>query len=509
MLVIDGESLDLSAIEDFLGTPDVVVTLADEARRRVEDGRRCVEDILRRGDVVYGINTGFGRLANTRIDSDRLRELQRNLILSHAVGVGEPLPDDVVRLAMLLRANAISRGHSGVRPVVIDTLLALLSANALPVIPCQGSVGASGDLAPLAHLALVLIGEGEARVDGKVVPGADALAAAGVEPLVLEAKEGLALINGTQISTAIGATAMVAARRLARIADVACACSLEALRGSVTLFDARVGGLRPHPGHGEVAANVRALMEGSQILESHRDCDRVQDQYSLRCVPQVHGAARDALRHVTEVVDREVNAVTDNPLVFPENGEVISAGNFHAEPVAIPFDYAAMAVCELASISERRLETMVNPDLSRLPAFLAADSGVNSGFMMAQVTAAALVSENKSLAHPASVDSIPTSANKEDHVSMAPIAARQLTSVVENAANVIAIELLAAHQAMQLADEGLKPGAGVEAAWNLLKSLVPLREQDREFGADIAAVRQAMDDGRLLEAVRAAAPKLS
>ncbi|MCA9322241.1 MAG: histidine ammonia-lyase, partial [Planctomycetes bacterium] len=474
------------------------------AAERVARARSFVEDIVNRGQVVYGINTGFGKLANTKIDPDRLQELQRNLILSHASGVGDPLPPDVVRLALLLRANALARGHSGVRPVVIETLLQLLSHDVLPVIPAKGSVGASGDLAPLAHLALVLIGEGEATVDGKVVSGIDALAHCGLVPLVLEAKEGLALINGTQISCAIGAAAWIRSRRLVQLADLCCACTLEALRGSARPFDERVGALRPHPGHLETAARVRGYLAESEILVSHADCDRVQDQYSLRCVPQVHGAVRDALRHVGDVLAREIVSVTDNPLVFPDSGDVISAGNFHAEPLAIPFDYATMAISELASISERRIENMVNPDLSRLPPFLVNDSGLNSGFMIAQVTAAALVSENKVLSHPASVDSIPTSANKEDHVSMAPIAARKFAEVVNNTTWVLAIELLAAHQAMLVGGGDLLPGIGVRAAMQVLDTHIPPWNQDRIMKHDIDAVRRVMDSGELIRAVRAA-----
>ncbi|MEZ6194386.1 MAG: histidine ammonia-lyase [Planctomycetota bacterium] len=503
MPTIDGSSIKLDDIPRLTAAGRKDLRLDDSARKAVEAARATVEDILASGRVVYGINTGFGKLASTRIPADKLATLQRNLILSHAVGVGEPLSKEIARLALILRANNLACGHSGVRTVVVERLLDLVNADVVPVIPSQGSVGASGDLAPLAHMTLVLLGEGEAWVGDERLPGAEALAAVGLEPLELEAKEGLALINGTQISCAIGAVALSRALELAEAAEVACAMTLEALKGSVRPFDSRVGDLRPHPGHARVSANIRALMAESEILASHADCGRVQDQYSLRCVPQVHGAVRDALDHVRTVVEREMNSVTDNPLIFPADGDVISAGNFHAEPLAIPFDYAAAAVCELANISERRLENMVNPDLSGLPPFLIESSGLNSGFMIAQVTAAALVSENKCLAHPASVDSVPTSANKEDHVSMAPIAARKFGMIVENTAHVLAIELAGALQGLRLGNpERLRPGRGVAAAFDFLAALVPPLTEDRILQHDFAAVRRSLDDGRLLETVR-------
>ncbi len=501
---IDGSSPDFETLRRFLEEDRPQVALSSTARERVIVARKLIERILDEGRVVYGINTGFGKLSNTRIPAEDLGVLQRNLLLSHASGVGPPLPRGVVRLAILLRANALSRGHSGVRPRVIEALLDLLNADCLPVIPCQGSVGASGDLAPLSHLALVLIGEGEAEFENEVLPSAEALRRAGLEPIALQAKEGLALINGTQISCAIGLAAFLEARSLVEHADLAASLTLEALRGSVKPFDAQVAAVRPHPGHVETSAHMRALLADSEIVASHVACERVQDQYSLRCVPQVHGAARDALRHLGEILEREMGSVTDNPLIFPETGEVISAGNFHAEPLALPFDYGAMAVAELANISERRIEFMVNPDLSGLPPFLTEHSGLNSGFMIAQVTAAALVSENKSLCHPASVDSIPTSANKEDHVSMAPIAARQLAQVTENTAHVLAVEFLAARQALHLAGDALRPGRGAQAAYDLLKETIPPWEQDRIMKNDIDRVRALMRSGALTKAARAA-----
>lgn len=508
MLTIHGDQLTLDDVERFLETERLEVRLSPAARNAVRKSRDAIERILATGRTVYGINTGFGKLSSKAIGPADLAVLQRNLLVSHAVGVGKPLDIAVARLAMLLRTNALARGYSGIRLEVLERLLDLLNLGITPVIPEQGSVGASGDLAPLAHMAIVLIGEGEAFVDGRRMPAKEALAARGLSPLVLAAKEGLALINGTPISTAIGAAAFVRARRAASLADIACGLTLEALKGSLRPFDARVGGLRPHPGHIEVAANMRSLMQGSEILESHKDCGKVQDQYSLRCVPQVHGASRDALRHVGEVLSRELNAVTDNPLVFADTDDVVSAGNFHAEPVAMVMDYAAIAVAELANISERRLENLVNPDLSGLPPFLAKNPGLNSGLMIPQVTAAALVSENKVLSHPASVDSVPTSANKEDHVSMAPIAARKFTSIVENTTWVIAIEMLAASQALTF-NPNMRAGRGIEAARKVLAAVVPPIDDDRLLKTDMDAVRRVIDDGSLLAAVRRAAPDLT
>jgi histidine ammonia-lyase len=504
-VVLDGNNLSLGRA-CAVARRRVSVEVARPARERVRAARAQVERTVARDAAVYGLNTGFGRLANTRIEKTRLTELQRNLLFSHAVGVGPEAPPEVVRLMLLLRLNALLRGHSGVREETIDLLQGMLAKDVLPVIPEQGSVGASGDLAPLAHLALVLIGEGEARLGGgDRMHGGEALSRAGLRPIALEAKEGLALINGTQFSAALGLLAVERARALAVLADVACAASLEGIRGSVRPFDARIAGLRPHPGHAEVADNVRRLMNGSQILKSHENCDRVQDQYSVRCAPQVHGAVRDALAHVAVVLDREINSVTDNPLLFPDDDEVISGGNFHAEPLALPFDYAAIAVAELGSISERRIETLVNPDLSGLPPFLAGGSaGLDSGLMILQVTAAALVSENKSLAHPASVDSIPTSANKEDHVSMAPIAARHLRDIASNVECVLGLELVAARFALHF-HQPLLAGAGVQAAFERLAAVVPPPSSDRWFKKDIDATLALIRDGAIVAAAESAA----
>ncbi|RMH39726.1 MAG: histidine ammonia-lyase [Deltaproteobacteria bacterium] len=482
------------------------VTVSPEAIARMRASRAVVDAIAAGGEdapAVYGVNTGFGALAEVRISARQIAELQRNLVRSHSVGVGDPLPIEAVRAMMLLRAAVLARGHSGARPVVCERLCALLAAGVHPVIPARGSVGASGDLAPLAHLALTLIGEGEAEFDGAVMPAADALARAGVEPLALEAKEGLTLLNGTQHMTAIGALALHDARVTCRVADIAGAMSLEALKGTQRAFDPRIVDARPHPGAQAAAAHLRSLLDGSEIMASHRDCGKVQDPYSLRCMPQVHGATRDLVEFAAGVIEREANASTDNPLVFvdpdaPLGGELISGGNFHGQPVALALDAAAIAIAELANISERRIEQLVNPYLSSgLPAFLARESGLHSGFMMAQVTAASLVSENKVLAHPASVDSIPSSAGREDHVSMGATAALKLRQIHDHVRTVLAIELLCAAQGLDLRAplSTSKPLARVHAR---IRARVPPMDRDRPIYRDIAAVRALIDDGSLL-----------
>ena len=410
---VDGRTLDIAGVEE-VARHGASVTLDAAAREKVADARRVVKDILDSGEVVYGINTGFGKLAEVRISSDQLEQLQLNLLRSHACGVGEPFAEDVVRAMLLLRANVLATGHAGCRPLVVERILELLEAGVHPLVPSQGSVGASGDLAPLAHLALVLVGEGEAIVNGERLSGGEALVEAGLEPLHLEAKEGLALINGTQASAAVGALAIADARCLLDAVDVICALTLDAMAGTDAAFDPAVHAARPHPGQGVSAARLLDLLVGSDIRESHRECGRVQDAYSLRCSPQVHGAGRDALEHAHRVLEIELNSATDNPMVFAE-GRLISGGNFHGAPIAAVFDYLA-ATLTVASISERRLARMVDTALSGLPRFLSPDAGLNSGFMMVQVSAAALVSECKTLAHPASVDSIPTSAGQEDLV---------------------------------------------------------------------------------------------
>ena len=479
------------------------VRLADTARERVLASRRYIERVVAEGRTVYGVTTGFGKLANIRIAPADVQQLQRNLIRSHAMGVGEPLSQEVVRGMLLLRAQSLSLGYSGIRVEVVELLLAMLNHGIHPVIPSQGSVGASGDLAPLAHMALALIGEGKVEFGDALLPAAGALAEVGLTPVTLEAKEGLALINGTQAMTAIGALTVFDALELATAADIAAAMSLEALKGSRAPFDPRVTMVRSHPGAAETAANVLAVSASSPIHAAHADCDKIQDAYSLRCVPQVHGASRDALRHAAEVLTREINAVTDNPLVFADDDAVISAGNFHGQPVALVMDYAKIAVAELANIAERRIEHMMDPAVSGLPAFLAHQGGLHSGLMISQYTAASLVSENKVLAHPASVDSIPTSANQEDHVSMGTISARQCAMILENARWVIAIEVLSATQALEF-HKPLEAGPGVSAAVNLVRSVVPPLEADRIMTGDLAAVRDLIVSRSLRDAVELA-----
>ncbi|MCY4284286.1 MAG: histidine ammonia-lyase [Thiotrichales bacterium] len=487
-ILIDGESLGLEQF-DAVARRGVSCTLAPPARAQIVAGQGAVQHAVEVGDAVYGVNTGFGDLAGVRIADDRLSQLQRRLLLSHASGLGEPLDDEAVRGMLLLRANTLSRGYSGVRAQVVEALLALLDAGVLPLVPSRGSVGASGDLAPLAHLALPLIGCGEVRIDGRSAPAAEGLRRAGIRPLALGPKEGLALINGTQAMTSLLALSCLDARRLVRIADLAAALSTDALRGTDTAFDPRLHALRAHPGQRVSAANLWSLMRGSAIRESHRAGDvRVQDPYSVRCAPQVHGAVRDVLADVETKVAVEMNAVTDNPLVFPGDGagggEILSGGNFHGQPMAFAADFLAIALAELASISERRIEKLTNTAFSGLPPFLMRDAGLDSGFMMAQVTAAALVSENKVACHPASIDSIPTSADKEDHVSMGMGAALKLRTVVANVRWVLAIELVAAAQGIDLL-RPLRSSERLEEAHRLIRERIAFREEDREMAADL------------------------
>lgn len=472
-------------------------------RKGVAACREYVERIVREDRTVYGITTGFGKLAHVRISAQDVRQLQRNLIVSHAIGVGEPLPREVVRAMLLLRAQSLAQGRSGCRPEVIDLLIGMLNAGIHPVIPSQGSVGASGDLAPLAHMALALIGEGNVEYRGTAVPARAALEQAGLAPLVLEAKEGLALINGTQAMTAIGALVVHDGLELAVAADIAAAMSLEALKGSRAPFDPRVTGVRAHPGAIATAANLAAISDHSPIHASHAECGKIQDAYSLRCVPQVHGASRDALVHAASVISRELNAVTDNPLLFADDDFVVSAGNFHGQPVALVMDYAKVAIAELANIAERRVEHMMDPAVSGLPAFLARQGGLNSGLMISQYTAASLVSENKVLAHPASVDSIPTSANQEDHVSMGTTSARQCAMILDNSRWVIAIEVWSATEALRF-HEPIEPGPGVGAAVALVRSRVAPLDADRIMTGDLATVRGMVVDGSLRAAVEGA-----
>jgi histidine ammonia-lyase len=473
------------------------LTLPDASRNVIRASARVVQAAADGDAPVYGVNTGFGKLANQRISKAQLDLLQLNLIRSHSVGVGEPLNPQVVRLMLALKAASLARGHSGVREVVIDTLLAVHNAGLVPYVPSQGSVGASGDLAPLAHMTLALLGEGSMLQDGKAVPALAALQQAGIAPLKLGAKEGLALINGTQTSTALALHALLAFEPVLEAALVVGALTVDAARGSDGPFDPRIHALRGQPGQIDVAQYYRALLQGSEIRHSHLDGDdRVQDPYSLRCQPQVVGACLDQMRHAALVLVREANAVTDNPLVFPEDGMMISGGNFHAEPVALAADGMALAIAEVGAIAERRIAMLIDSSVSRLPPFLTADAGLNSGFMIAHVTAAALASENKSLAHPASVDSLPTSANQEDHVSMATFAARRLQSMISNTAHILGIELLAAAQGIEFL-RPLQSSDALEQAHALLRQDVPAMAQDRFLSPDIEHATGLVRNGSL------------
>ena len=468
----------------------VRLSLDPSVRDGMARAQAVVQAIVDNDQVVYGINTGFGKLASTRIANDHLAELQRNLVLSHCVGTGEPLAAPVVRLVLATKAISLARGHSGLRPEIVDALLALFNAGLMPHIPAKGSVGASGDLAPLAHMACVLIGEGQASTaTGEVVSGLEAMRRIGLAPFVLGPKEGLALLNGTQVSTALALVGLFGAEDVLASALMSGALSLEAIQGSIKPFDARIHAARGQPGQMAVAAAVRELLEGSDIVPSHPDCGRVQDPYSIRCIPQVMGACLDNLVHSANVLRLEANAASDNPLVFTDTGEVISGGNFHAEPVAFAADIIALAVSEIGAISERRIALLLDTGLSGLPPFLVRDGGLNSGFMIAQVTAAALASENKSLAHPASVDSLPTSANQEDHVSMATFAARRLGDMVNNTAVVVGIEAMAAAQGIEL-KRGLKSSPWVEAEFTKIRQRVAFLERDRFLATDLEAMRQ-------------------
>ncbi len=484
--------------------------LSDEARDKMRAARAVVERVAHgASEHTYGVNTGFGRFVSRSIPDELTDELQLRLLRSHACGVGDPYPDEIVRAAMLLRANALAKGCSGARIETVELLVDCLNARIVPFVPSRGSVGASGDLAPLAHLALPLVGEGEAWLDGKRVPAADALAAAGLTPVRLGAKEGLSLVNGTQFMAAFGALGLVRALRLAKTADIACALSLEALQGSRTSFLPQVHALRPLRGQCDSAANVIRLLEGSAINESHRWCDKVQDAYSLRCAAQVHGASRDLLDYAKTTVAVELNAATDNPLVLVDEGILVSNGNFHGQPLAFALDALTMAVAELASISERRIERLVNPSLSGgLPAFLTTDGGLNSGFMLPQYVAASLVSENKVLAHPASVDSIPTSAGQEDHVSMGNAAGLKAWQALANVEWTLAIELLAAAQGVEF-HAPLEPGVGARAARAFVRTLSPRLEDDRPLAGDIDTLAAAIRSGELVAAVESEVGELA
>jgi histidine ammonia-lyase len=494
MLRLDPNGIDLATLRRlWLGEP---CALDSASLERIDQSAEAVERIVAGGDTIYGINTGFGLLANTRIPDDRLAELQTNLILSHSAGLGDPLPRHVTRLMIVLKLLGLGRGFSGVRRSVIEALQALLDRDAMPLIPSQGSVGASGDLAPLAHLIAALMGHGRIDVAGTIMPAADALRKLGMEPLALGPKEGLALINGTQASTAIALDALFTGERLFGAAIAAGALSVDALKGSVKPFDPRLSEVRGQPGQIRVAAAIARLLEGSEILASHEGCGRVQDPYSFRCQPQVMGASLDLLTNAARTLAIEAAAVTDNPIVFAEEDGAISGGNFHAQPVAFAADTIAMALCEVGSISERRTAVLVDPKMSGLPPFLVEDSGVNSGLMIPQVAAAALVSENKSLAWPASVDSIPTSAGQEDHVSMAPIAARKAGQIARNAAGVVAVELIAAAQGVDF-HRPLKSSAALEAVHAKVRATSPRLTSDRYWADDMAALQDSILEGAI------------
>jgi histidine ammonia-lyase len=496
--------LDLPTLRRIYEKP-VALRVSAHDRSRIAVSASLVDKIIAKGDAAYGINTGFGLLAQTRIPAEQLELLQRNLLLSHAAGVGDALPDAVVRLILVLKINALARGHSGITMAVIDALLALLQHEVYPVIPAQGSVGASGDLAPLAHLSTVLLGIGEVRVRGAVLPAREGFGLVGFEPLKLRAKEGLALINGTQVSTALALAGLFGAEDVFAAALVAGAMSVDALKGSDAPFDERIHEVRGQPGQIAAAREYRELIFGSGIRASHLDCSRVQDPYSFRCQPQVMGACLELIRNCSVTLQREANAVTDNPLLFVESGDVLSGGNFHAEPVAFAADTLALAIAEIGSLAERRVAVLVDPKMSGLPAFLVDNSGVNSGFMIAQVTAAALVSENKSIAAPCSVDSIPTSANQEDHVSMATHGARRLQRMVDNAAAVIGIELLAAAQGIDF-HRPAQSSASLEKVHAAIRGDVPFYAADRYFAPDIQAAQGWVKTGRFSSLVERILP---
>jgi histidine ammonia-lyase len=503
-LILTGEALTIEQVYRA-SRGKVPVELAESARKKMFHSRAYIDARIASGEVMYGVNTGFGAFSSVRISDDEIEELQRNLIRSHSMGVGTPFSIEETRAMMILRANALARGHSGIRPEVVDKILQFLNLELIPVIPSQGSVGASGDLAPLSHLALALIGEGEVwSAEGQPQAIETQLKQKNVQALVLKAKEGLSLINGCQVMTAVGMLAAYEARRLLWLGDVSGALSLEALRGSRKAFDPLIAATRPHPGEAKTARNMlRLLGETSEIAESHENCNKVQDAYSLRCIPAVHGAAKDSLAYIWKVLETEANSSTDNPLVFAQENKVLSCGNFHGEPVAFAMDFAAISMSAFANISECRIQKLINPAMSDLPAFLAPKGGFNSGHMIVQVAAASLVSENKILAHPASVDSIPTSADKEDHVSMGTIAARKFVQILRNAENVIAMELLSSTQALDLL-KPLKPAKVIGEVFNCIRERVPFADRDRVFAKDVAEIRKLIQSGQLTAVVEKA-----
>lgn len=501
MVFLDKDGMTLEQLT-AVARRKVPVDFTEAARRRIMKARVLVEDWVAKGRVVYGVTTGFGALSDVVISQRDVRILQRNILMSHAAGVGPELAPDEVRALMALRLKDLARGHSGIRWETAARLRDFLNADVLPVVPEKGSVGASGDLAPMAHMALPLIGLGEVLLHGERLPSRIALQRLGWDSLDLEAGEGLALVNGTQLMTALGALAVHDAENLSKIADIAASMSLEVLMGSRMEFDPRIHRVRPHPGQAKAAHNMRRITHNSEIISSHKDCSRVQDAYTLRCSPQVHGASKDTIRYCREVIEIEMNSATNNPLIFADSGDLLLGGNFHGQPVALAMDFLGIALAELADISERRIERLVNPQLSGLPAFLVSQGGLQSGFMIAQYTAAALVSENKTLAHPASVDSIPTSANKEDHVSMGTFAARKCRDILRNVETVLAIELLCGAQALDLFTN-MKPGVGTLAAYKCVRERVFHLDQDRVLAPDIHAVVELIRSGRLVRAVEA------
>ena len=496
-LGIDGLTLENLAV---IARERLKVKLTKESEKNIRRTRHLVDQWVAEEKTIYGITTGFGALSDVAISKKDTRQLQKNILMSHAAGVGDPLNQETVRAIMALRIKDLARGHSGIRLETVEHLIALLNWGVCPVVPEKGSVGASGDLAPLAHLALVLLGLGEAFYKGQRMTGRQVLSKCGLKPIQLEAGEGLALVNGTQVMTAIGALALYDTMMLSKMTDLAAAMSLEVLMGSRTEFNSRIHRVRPHPGQAAAADNMERITRNSEIITSHEDCSRIQDAYTLRCSPQVHGATKDAIQYCRNVIETEMNSATNNPLIFSDSEDFLLGGNFHGQPVALAMDFLSMAAAELANISERRIERLVNPMLSGLPAFLVSDGGLNSGFMIAQYTAAALVSENKVLCHPASVDSIPTSANKEDHVSMGTISARQCREIIDNTEDVIAIELLCAAQALDLFTN-LKPGEGTLLAYNVIRDSVSNLETDRILSDDIAAVKALIRSGKILKAV--------
>ena len=501
MIIIDGNTLTIEDVINVCKNYEKVA-LSPKAEPKIAESRAFVEKVVKENRTVYGITTGFGELANKSIPPKDTEKLQVNIIRSHCTGVGKPLDEEVVRGVILLRANALAKGHSGVQLKTIKTLLELLNAKVYPYIPCQGSVGASGDLAPLAHLALALMGEGECLVDGKRVNADIVLEKAKITPLKLQPKEGLGLINGTQVMASLGCLAVSQAKTLLKNAQIAGAMSLEALKGTAKAFDAKIHELRPHPGQLAVAENIRNLIDGSQIISSHKECAKVQDAYTLRCIPQVYGAVVDTIDYVWKVFSIEINSATDNPLIFPDDDEAISGGNFHGEPLAFAMDYLGIALSEIANISERTVDRLVNPYQSGLPAFLSRDNGLNSGFMIAQYTAASLVSENKVLAHPASVDSIPTSAGQEDHVSMGTIAARHARDILQNVEQVLAIEMLASAQGIDFWDQS--PGKGTKAAHDFIREHVSFMDEDRILYKDMEIAKELVTSGKIVQAVEKA-----